>query len=233
LRYVTNKKGGSTSHGQTLQLSGDSDVTFTDADSGGNIRGVAKLENGMPMNPPPMLLLRTRSDEGGISAQVEANGEFRVQEAVPPGTYDVSVAQPGAMAVKSMSATGAKVNGRSVEVSGGRDVVLNVVLSQGTGRISGFAMKDGKGVDGVMIVLVPEVPEHNLVLVRRDQSDSDGSFVLAGVHAGKYTVVAIEDGWELEWLAPGVLKGYLAGGEPVEVTPNAKLDLNVKVQSAR
>jgi len=104
------------------------------------------------------------------------------------------------------------------------------VLSEGTGQITGVALKDGKPLDGVMIVLVPEVPEHNLVLFRRDQSDSDGSFRLPVVHPGKYTVLAIENGWELEWLTPGVLEKYLAGGEAVRVTANAKIEVKVKVQ---
>jgi hypothetical protein len=42
--------------------------------------------------------------------------------------------------------------------------------------------------------------------------------------------VAIEDGWELEWLTPGVLEKYLAGGEAVRVTANAKIEVKVKVQ---
>ena len=79
--------------------------------------------------------------------------------------------------------------------------------------------------------MVPEVPDHNLVLFRRDQSDSDGSFLLPAVHPGKYTVLAIEDGWDLEWLTPGVLQKYLPGGEVVEVTPNATLEVKLKVQS--
>ena len=81
-----------------------------------------------------------------------------------------------------------------------------------------------------MVALVPEQPDQNLVLFRRDQSVSDGSFTLPGVHPGKYALIAIESGWEIEWLAPDALKKYLAGGERVDVTPNAKLEMNVKVQ---
>jgi len=56
-----------------------------------------------------------------------------------------------------------------------------------------------------------------LTLFRRDQSDSDGSFTLPDIVPGMYTVVAIADGWELEWTNPEVLKPYLAGGVKVEV----------------
>src|SRR5467141_340941 len=230
LRLNSNKNGATTTHTQNVQVGGDAEVTLSEADSSGTVSGIAKLENGAAPTPAPMLLLRARASGEQFFMQADPNGEFRLKEqAVPPGTYDV-LCQPPAVAVKSMSATGAKVSGRSIEIAGGQDVRLKVVLSEGTGRVSGFALKDGKPVDGVMIALVPEVPEHNLVLFRRDQSDSDGSFRLPGVHPGKYTVIAIENGWELEWLTPGVLEKYLTGGEPVQVAANAKIDVNVKAQ---
>jgi len=231
LQLTSNKNGERTSRTQNVEVAGDTEVSLSEADSSGTVSGIAKLENGAALSPPPMLVLRARGGGEQFTTQADSNGEFSLKEqTVPPGTYDVLVANPGAVAVKSMSATGAKVSGRSLEITGGQEVRLKVVLSQGTGRVTGFALKDGKPLDGVMIVLVPEVPDHNLVLFRRDQSDSDGSFALPGVHPGKYTVVAIEDGWELEWLTQGVLEKYLAGGEVVRVTPNAKIEVTVKVQ---
>jgi len=68
--------------------------------------------------------------------------------------------------------------------------------------------------------------------VRRDQSDSDGTFTLAGAIPGKYTVVAIENGWDLEWLNPDVIKPYLGQGTPLEVMPNGKYEVKVNLQQA-
>ena len=51
------------------------------------------------------------------------------------------------------------------------------------------------------------------------------------MHPGKYPVLAIEDGWKLEWLTPVVIQKYLPGGEVVQVTPNDKMDVKVKVQA--
>jgi hypothetical protein len=230
LRLNSNKNGETSSRSQEVQLAGNTEVTLSDANASAGVSGVAKLESGAALAPPPMLLLQARASGEQFFMQADLNGEFRLKEqAVPPGTYDV-LCQPPGVAVKSMTGTGAKESGRSLEIAGGQDVRLKVVLSEGTGRVTGFALKDGKPVDGVMIVLAPEVPEHNLVLFRRDQSDSDGSFQLPSVHPGKYTVVAIENGWELEWLTPGVLEKYLPGGEPVQVAANAKIDVKVKVQ---
>jgi hypothetical protein len=72
-----------------------------------------------------------------------------------------------------------------------------------------------------MVVLVPNDPANHLDLFRLDQSDSDGSFELRNVAPGQYTLVAIEDGWELEWERPEVIGRYLPGGIPVTVTESS------------
>ncbi len=48
-----------------------------------------------------------------------------------------------------------------------------------------------------MIALVPRDPDADRELFRRDQSDLDGTFSLGNVIPGEYTVVAIENGWDL------------------------------------
>jgi len=68
-----------------------------------------------------------------------------------------------------------------------------------------------------MVLLVPKDPAAFPELARRDQSDSDGSFALRDAAPGEYTVVAIEDGWELDWTLPQVISRYLPGGVAVTV----------------
>jgi hypothetical protein len=98
---------------------------------------------------------------------------------------------------------------------------LVVNLSQGATRVAGFARRDGKGVSGVMVVLVPKEMAALEGMARRDQSDSDGSFSLRAVVPGAYTLVAIEDGWTLDWAQPEVMARYLPGGVPVTVPDDA------------
>src|ERR1035438_1115351 len=52
---------------------------------------------------------------------------------------------------------------------------------------------------------------------RRDQSDLDGGFSLRNVVPGTYTIVAIEDGWDLDWAEPAALTGYFKQGQTIEV----------------
>jgi hypothetical protein len=119
--------------------------------------------------------------------------------------------------VASISVAGRAHAGNLLTV---RDRPLSVVVtvSLGASRVQGFARKDGKGLAGAMIILAPRNAAAFRSLVRRDQSDSDGSFSLRDVVPGQYTLVAIEDAWELDWARPEVLARYLPRGIPVTVT---------------
>jgi hypothetical protein len=182
---------------------------------------------------PRQVIVQLSKPESGdaMSGQTAANGEFAIEaENVRPGRYEVSVfGVPGAL-VKTVSATGATASGHEVVIAAGAAVRLNVVVSQGVPRVNGTVRRDDKPFAGAMVVLVPQDIEHNSTLVRRDQSDSDGTFFLYNVLPGRYTVVAIENGWDLQWLAPGVLQPYLRNGMPVDVSPGAKYNITVKLQ---
>src|SRR5438046_6978198 len=108
------------------------------------------------------------------------------------------------------------------------DVCSSDLASKGNGRITGVAFKKDKPAPGVMIVLAPLDLKSNPALFRRDQSDSDGSFALNVVVPGRYTLLAIEDGWDLEWADLSVLQRYIAGGESVQIAPNQETEVSVK-----
>ena len=78
-----------------------------------------------------------------------------------------------------------------------------------------------------MIVLVPKNPETDHDLFRRDQSDLDGSFSLKNVIPGSYSIIAIENGWDLDWAEPAVLAGYLKHGQIVAVEGRAQTTVHL------
>jgi len=119
-----------------------------------------------------------------------------------------------------------------------RPLALEVTVSEGETRVEGFVRLAGvpsdrsivagvgdqnKGIAGAMIVLVPHSRTAGAFasLLRRDQSDSDGSFSLRNVVPGAYTVVAIADGWTLDWARPEVIGRYVPGGIAVTVTADS------------
>ena len=133
-------------------------------------------------------------------------------------------------AVTALVASGARVSGHSITIDDGANVKLTILMSKGLGEVTGVAERDGSPLAGAMIVLVPEKIDGNEPLFRRDQSDSDGSFTLRGIVSGKYTVIALEHGWELEWSKAEVLRPYLANAERLEITAKGRYQVKVRVQ---
>jgi len=168
---------------------------------------------------------------------------------VPPGSWTLWAASANKeWQIFSITADGKTRSGNQLAVQD-RTLSLAVTVSDGATRIEGFVrktgvpsdrslspgwksgvpsdgslspgFKDGKGLAGVMIVLVPQNPGANVGLFRRDQSDSDGSFALLDAIPGSYKIVAIEDGWELDWARPEVIARYLSQGVAVTIDSNS------------
>ncbi len=144
-------------------------------------------------------------------------GEFRF-DAVPPGVWNLTAAAQGnALPVVAVSSAGIMTAGNQIIVKD-RAVSVIATVSPSLSRVTGFARSGEKGVAGAMIVLVPRQPSAYRALVRRDQSDSDGSFSLRDVPAGQYTVLAIADGWKLDWTDRANLTRFLPRGVSVTVS---------------
>src|SRR5579859_1253007 len=162
------------------------------------------------------------------TAQISAKGEFSL--AVPAGKYIVDLAPPGFAHIASLQASGAEVSVHALTISPASSVKLTIHALQANATVSGVALKNGRPFAGAMLVLVPEDSTQSAALFHRDQSDSDGTFTMSPILPGRYTLLAIENGWDLEWSKLSVLFPYLAAGVPLEVKSAASVSINVKVQ---
>jgi hypothetical protein len=195
------------------------------------VSGVLKVDDGSGVPQPVQVRLRNSETGEVFDTGVSATGEFSFKNSpVGTGGYELMIIQPPELFIKSLASPNVKTVGRSFQIATAQDVSVTINASKGNGRITGFALKDGKAAAGVMIVLAPQDLHGNSALFRRDQSDSDGSFELGAVVSGRYTVMAIENGWDLEWADADVIQKYLAGGERVEIAPHAKTEIKVNVQ---
>jgi hypothetical protein len=120
-----------------------------------------------------------------------------------------------------MSAEGATVSGHTLILPPGASASVSLTLVAGSSNIEGTAKRAGKPFAGAMVVLVPsdvaKDPELSRDLFRRDQSDLDGTFSLQNVVPGSYTLLAIENGWDLDWSQPAAITPYLSHGRTIEV----------------
>jgi hypothetical protein len=190
------------------------------------VSGTLVMAAGGPV-PDDISLVLTSVDEGHAPVQADAHrGRFSL-EAVPPGSWTVTAgSQNQTLAVLAIAAGGAMTAGDKIEVRD-RPVQATMMLGRAQTRVEGFAKKDGKGVSGAMIALIPKETRLYPALVRRDQSDSDGSFSLRDVPDGQYTVLAIQDGWKLDWKQRAVIEPYLRGGVAVNITSQTAPIINL------
>ena len=182
------------------------------------VAGILRMATGQPLPDEVNLtldLLEGTNSQNEL-ATVSHHGRFTF-DAVPPGTWSVTAASlTKILPVVSMGAGGAVHSGGLLTVRD-RPLSVLVTLSQGDARVEGFALKGRKGFAGAMIVLAPRDSGAWQALIRRDQSDSDGSFALRDVAPGQYNVIAIEDGWDLDWSRPEVMARYLQRGIAVSI----------------
>jgi hypothetical protein len=217
-----------------IDATGSHDLDLSAATPTFNVEVRAQMADGSAV--PQTLNMRLISDDSmhrQITGRFEDKGHVQF-DSVPPGQWNVLAAGGNvALSVIGVGTGSEMVAGGQITVRD-RPVNVNVMVAAGKCRIQGMTSKDGKGEAGVMIVLVPKDPAANLTMFRRDQSDSDGSFSFRDVVEGEYTVVAIEDGWDLDWAEPRVIAPYLRGGVSVTVMPSSaalmRLRAPVRVQ---
>ena len=146
----------------------------------------------------------------------------------PAGRYEVVILGRPDLYLTGIAAKGAQATGRAVTLpAGGSSLTLH--LAEGRATLTGFATLKGKPSVGSVVMLVPATLGETgaLQIVRRDQSNSDGSFNIAQIVPGQYILIAVENGWEINWADAGTLRRYLTGGIPVDLAAgsDAKQDI--------
>lgn len=227
----THQGDATTRQSRSVQLENDAEVDATQASAAGVVSGVMRVDDGSPVPQPARVRLRSSVTGESTDTVVSPTGEFSFKNSPADiGSYELTILEPQGLFIRNLSSTGAKTSGRSFQITSAQDLTITINASKGTGQITGTALKNDKPASGVMIVLAPLDLRSNPALFRRDQSDSDGTFSLNTIVPGRYTLMAIEDGWDLEWGNPDVLKKFLPGGESVEIAPHQRSDFKVNVQ---
>jgi 5-hydroxyisourate hydrolase-like protein (transthyretin family) len=211
-----------TSQFGTIQLSsGDVSLDVSSLQPMASVSGKLLDAGGGASPSGCMIELISERGEARSSGPVEADGRFQIR-AVPPGEYEVQVAAGGfRWAVTQLQVKGVTVDGPVLKV-GSDPIELTVVATRAAGSVSGFVTRNGKPASGVFLLLVPANPDAGRFTWQPNQSDSDGSFTFENVIPGEYTVVAIEQGWTLDWRDRSVIAPYLAGGAKVTMGAHTK-----------
>jgi Carboxypeptidase regulatory-like domain len=149
-----------------------------------------------------------------------------------PGSYEVVLRSRQDIYLTGIAMPSAEIKGRTVKVHAG-DSIMTLHVASGRAAVSGVAILAGKPAAGAMILLVPASlgDPNGMSMLRRDQTNTDGSFELADVIPGQYILVAIDHGWQINWNDPSTLRSYLLHGVPLEVAPSATVKQKIEAQS--
>jgi len=214
-----------------VDLTADLDFDADAASAPPLISGVIRMDGKVNLRPQAFARLWNSRTHEMLDTQIGQNGELHFDpDFLRPGSYSVFVVNGENSIIASLSAEGAQVVGQSIQITGSKPIRLSIALSSTLSAVNGIARRDGQPFPGAMILLVPENPETNLPLFRRDQSDSDGTFTLRDVLPGRYRIVAIENGWNMEWARPDLLNSRLDHAVSIEVQPSKTYQTSVNVE---
>jgi hypothetical protein len=187
-------------------------------------------------NPPESASISLiRDDIGPVSTgRIQPDGSFHLDNA-PPGDYEVRIdGGNGLFAVSQLKVNAVAHRGSTLHL-GSDPVELTVIATQPIASVTGTVVRNGKPTSGVFVLLVPEDLNAGIGAWIVNQSDSDGTFINERVPPGRYTAVAIDHGWKLDWRRPEVIFPYLAHGVGIEIprgTRSAPLKSPLEAQSS-
>ncbi len=153
---------------------------------------------------------------------------------VPPGKYNVvlrTTRNNSDIYLAGITAKGAQVAGRQVTLpEGASTLTLHVV--EGRAQLAGVVARGDKPSVGTLVMLVPATLDEPgaIQFVRRDESNTDGSFIMRDIIPGEYILIAVEDGWDINWKDKATLARYLGGGVAVSLAAKSNIAQNITAQ---
>jgi len=188
-----------------------------------NLTGSLEVAPGKPYGELAMVHLEPAETGSGahpINLSVR-NGSFNT-DSTPAGLWTLTVRNGYGYEVPVLSLTqnGRTRTGNRLQLREGATNVV-VAVNPGRFRLKGLVRQAGKPLAGAMIMLIPADLRQIPALIRRDQSDSDGSFELGSILPGKYTVVALTGAWQLDWTRAEELIRYLPAGKSVFISESS------------
>ena len=227
LRQSDPRTGGTAKMTVVDLASRSAEVSTAEGEEPGAVKLMVRDASGAAL--PPRMQISLLAKERGIGAGQVVNEKGEAEfSGLKPGQYHLA-AYGGERQyhVLRLAVDGREAADRLVQVGPGSRLAVTASIAAGAIGVEGVAKRDGVPAAGAMIVLVPRDPESNAELFRRDQSDLDGTFLLQNVTPGTYTVLAIENGWTLEWGRANILTRYLAKGVVVTVPAAGRTSVRI------
>jgi hypothetical protein len=229
-RYNIRAIGPRTSVQKIMDVTGDQVIDFGEG-TPTILTGRVRWE-GSAVRPADQafIALAAEDETSYVTARVQNDGSLRLDEysELLPGRYRILLQGAPGYVIGAVEAKGARYANGILDIAGDKPIDLAITAASDLVEVDGIAMREAAPCPAAMILLLPTVG--NPDAIRRDQSDSDGTFTLPDVLPGRYTLVAIDNGRELAYQDPAVMAKYLAQGRTVDVPMKRQERLSITVQ---
>lgn len=155
---------------------------------------------------------------------------------LPDGSLEVGGFAPGEyMLAEGRRREGAVEQEFTIGADAGRTISLAAAAHkpesprETAGTLDGTVLLASEPCEGALVLLVPVEGANGAV--RRQQSNTDGSFSFEKVPLGKYIAVAVDHGWSLDLKDRATLDAFLVHGVPVDFKGSMSLRTPLEAQS--
>jgi hypothetical protein len=184
-----------------------------------SITGQVELGEGVTRRAPLYLSLIPADGGRAAAALVRPDGSFQLPT-VAAARYRVRLGSTDGLFASSIRVEGSDYRGGVLDLHEGQTVTLRIAAANHVGHPGGVVLRDGRPIEGVMVVLMPAAPTTDPLQFRGYVTDTDGTFEYRNTPAGDYLLFAVDDP-DLEYANPAALEPYRAKATPVKVEAKA------------
>ena len=178
------------------------------------------LQSDAKIPPRTQVVLFRQDREASASQPINEKNEATLDAS--PGDYSFAVfGEQRSLAVVQVQSGDRRLPSNRIHLSAHDSAFFTVTVTLRTHTLKGIARKDGKPCPGAFILLFPLNEAGDIRTSFRQQSDLDGSFDLPGLAPGAYTLLAIDNAWDLDWQHQGALSRYLPTALTVHIPDSA------------
>jgi uncharacterized surface anchored protein len=182
------------------------------------IAATVQEKTGIPDLPRGSLVLRDLNTSQVWPAMISKNEGIRWSaDELTATRYELILSGPEDTYIDQVSATNARVTSRTIELGPSGPVQLKITLARGQASMHGKVEQNGRPVAAAMVLLLREDFAYAPSLIRRDQSDSDGTFSLSNIVPGHYTLLALPTNEDLEYARADVMQPFLGSAKKLTI----------------
>jgi len=192
-----------------------------------DVTGTIQMKNAT-MRPRGTVVVRLLniSTRAISPAAMHSDGTFSFPR-VTPGKYRILLAGADGYFASEIRVEGAEYRNGVVDLTAGSATVLHIVASDQTGRVEGFAMRNGQPAEGMLVLLAPQSDEPTALQAHGFQTDSDGSFDYRDIPAGDYFLFAVADS-QIEYADREAIRRYFAGATRVHLEAHGSVSERIE-----